>query len=98
MKIPRRLAAKSIQYEKIAGQVVTDVLFVGAKKATKYISKKCVIKATFHGRRDGRDNRSHIVVTVGAPNYAERQFIKLAQKAGEPFPIKKVQLKFKKKS
>lgn len=93
MKIPRAQAAKSIQYESIIGQVAGSVIFTGIKKATKYISPKCVIKATFQGRRDSRNNHSTVIVTVGAPNYAERAFIKLAKKAGEPFPILKTQIK-----
>jgi len=35
-----------------------------------------------------------MVLTIGRPNYAEREFIKLCKKAGEPFPVKKMQLKF----
>lgn len=82
--------------EKIARKDITAVVIglleVGAKKATKFVSPKLVIKAT---RRfmDARDKIVEIHLTVGAPNYAERQFIKAALKAGEPFPVKKVQFK-----
>jgi hypothetical protein len=33
-------------------------------------------------------------LTIGKPNYSERKFIKQCIKAGEPFPIKKIQLKY----
>ena len=33
-------------------------------------------------------------LTCGKPNFAERAFVKKAVKAGEPFPVRKVQLKF----
>lgn len=71
------------------------VLVHGSRKATKYISPKEVIKATFQGKRDRRATHSTVLITVGAPNYAERKFIKSAKKAFEPFPIKKIQLKLK---
>lgn len=40
------------------------------------------------------DTRINVVVTVGAPNYAGREFIKACKKAGETFPVKKIQLKY----
>lgn len=65
-----------------------------AYKATKYLSYKKVVKAT-RKRYAGKFGRGSvdIILTIGAPNYVEREFIKLCKKAGEPFPIKKVQLK-----
>jgi hypothetical protein len=42
--------------------------------------------------RSRTKRQTEIVVTIGKPNYAERKFIELAKKAGEPFPIKKIQL------
>jgi hypothetical protein len=78
--------------------VVVDQVLMGAKKATKYISPGEVVKATYQGKRR-KNSRTHtVVVTVGAPNYLERVFIKKAQKAGEPFPVKKIQLKIDKKA
>lgn len=34
-----------------------------------------------------------LIVTVGKPNYRQRKFIAACKKAGEPFPIKKPQLR-----
>jgi hypothetical protein len=78
-------------------QAVTDTVnqvLLGAKKATKYLSPKEVVKATYRGKRDKRSRSHTILVTLGSPNYEEREFITKAKKAGEPFPIKKIQLKF----
>lgn len=76
------------------GQLAEQVLNGGAKKATKYLGEKLVVKATLRGKHDKRYGSTTILFTVGAPNYAEREFIKTAKKAKEPFPIKKIQLKF----
>lgn len=66
----------------------------GARKATKYLSPNLVVKASRrHAPRRGERN-VEIVVTVGRPNYDERYTIALAKKAGEKFPIRKVQLKY----
>jgi hypothetical protein len=70
----------------------------GAKKVTKFFSPHEVVKATLQGRRDKRTHQQTILFTFGRPNYEERRFIKLAQRAREPFPIKKYQLKWDKKS
>ncbi len=69
------------------------ILFDGAKRATKYLSEKETIKATrrlYNGKIDKRNKRVEILFTIGSPNYAEREFIKKAKKAGEPFPMKKI--------
>jgi hypothetical protein len=64
-------------------------------QATKYLSEKEIVRATlkrFHKRISKTGNRD-IVLTIGRPNFKERLFIKSCKKAGEPFPIKKIQLK-----
>ena len=85
------------------GQAVSDVVdtvlngtgdtqFV---KATKYISHKEIVRAvrkTFRGKILASSN-AEITLTIGRPNYLEREFIKLCVKAGEPFPVKKIQCK-----
>lgn len=80
--------------EKWIGQVVALLVKTGSRKATKYISEKEVITAT---RRtyDGRILRGNVdvVLKIGKPNYAEREFIKTLKQAGEPFPVKKIVLK-----
>lgn len=72
----------------------------GAFRATKYLDENLVVRATrqMHGVKAGtgrkvsaRDARAGFIITVGAPNYRERLFIKACRKAGEPFPVKKIQ-------
>lgn len=81
---------------KIFGELAEAILLLGAKRATKYLSPKLTVKATFRGRRDKRDRQAHVLFTVGSPNYAERTFIRQAQTAGEPFPIRRILLKWPK--
>lgn len=83
---------------KVFAELAECILVGGAYKAVKYLSEKETIKAT-RKRYNGKILKSHaadIVFTVGKPNYEEREFIKKCKKAGEPFPIKKIQVKFPK--
>ena len=85
-------------------RVAAALLDSGARKATLYLSPKLTVKASrsIYKKKDGsyqkvedkRASRADIVFTAGVPNYEERLFIRQAVKAGEPFPIKKVQLKY----
>ena len=79
-------------------QLANAILDKKARKAVKYVSPKHVVKATrrFYRRCRRQPKKVEIVFTIGSPNYTERKFIKLAQKAGEPFPIKKIQMRFPK--
>ena len=77
------------------GQLAQTLIEREMHTATKYIEPKHVIRATrkvFDGKISRRDNRIEIMFTEGVPNYHARKFIKLCQKAGEPFPVKKIQL------
>lgn len=64
----------------------------GSRKATKYLSPSLIVKASRRHRPDRRQRHAEVLVTVGAPNYAERAFIAACKKAGEPFPVRRVQL------
>lgn len=65
-----------------------------ARKVTAYLAPDYTMKASRQRPYAKRDKAETFIVTHGRPNYEEREFIKLAKKAGEPFPIKKIQLKF----
>jgi hypothetical protein len=85
--------------DKAADQCVRAILYGGAVKATKYISEKLTVKATrkLYGKKRLPSRKAYeIVLTAGKPNHEERAFIKKLGKAGEPFPVKKVQLKMPK--
>lgn len=65
-----------------------------ARSATKYISPTERVTVTRLFRTNRRNTRESLLVTYGAMNWAGRLFVKACQKAGEPFPVKKVQLRF----
>jgi hypothetical protein len=88
------LGDESIKYFSVLAKCIYD----GAYKATKYISERETLKAT-RKRYKGKIYKGHaveIMFTLGKPNYLERDFIKTCKKAGEPFPIKKIQVKLPK--
>lgn len=76
-------------------EVIQTLVSSKAWKATKYLSEKEVIRAV-RTRFGNKFNPRRIEVTVSRckPNFLERQFIVACKKAGEPFPVKKIQLKF----
>ena len=82
------------QIQKIVDQMFSN----GAWKGTMYISPTQIIRITrvlSHGKLV-TGTSFNLVVTVGRPNYSEREFIKVCKKAKETFPIKKIQFKFRK--
>lgn len=84
--------------KEIYGELISMVLLKGTKKATQIISEKEVVKATFRGKRDGRDSRKTIIVTVGAPNFSERSLIKKVKEThGKFYPHIHIKLDKKKK-
>lgn len=77
-------------------QVVDAILKLeGCYQATKFISEKETVKATLrrHKKKIRKNGHKEILLTIGKPNYREREFIKTRKKVGEPFPVKKVILK-----
>ncbi len=79
--------------ERAISQVAAAIIRYDVKQAVKYLLPDYTVKATVQGNPDGRSHQRTMLITYGRPNYAEREFIKLAKKAGEPFPIRKVQLR-----
>ncbi len=86
-----------MHYE-VFSSLARALLGSGARKATKYFSEVEVVKATRKTFRSmaGKPVRTEMSFTYGRPNYEERKFIRLAKRAGEAFPIKKIQLRFPK--
>lgn len=87
--------------QKKIGQCVQDVLTIkNCRRATAYMSPTLTIKATAQRRQDKRAKTSTVLVTIGKPNFLERRFIRVCQKAGCVFPLNQIQWKFwpKKKS
>ena len=79
----------------LIGHVVTIACTPPIYHATKYCSPSLTVKATrprYQGKlRNGRALTA--IVTIGKPNFTERQFIKACLRAKEPFPVKKLQVK-----
>lgn len=76
------------------GWVILELIANKAHVATKYLGPKDIVRATrvlCRGRIDNRRN-TEVVLTIGRPNYQEREFIKKCKK--DSFPIKEIQLKF----
>lgn len=63
------------------------------RRATVYLSPTCTVKVSNVRRVGKRDKYVTLAVTYGVPNYEERIFIKACKKAGESFPVKRVQMK-----
>jgi len=63
------------------------------RRATQYFAPNLTAKLTRQRRFGRRDRQSTFLLTIGRPNYAERKFIAACQKAGESFPVKKIQVK-----
>jgi hypothetical protein len=76
--------------------VVSQLLKNECKRTTKFLSPNLVVAAQRIAYKNKIDKRGNIDIRlkIGKPNYLERVFIKQCKKAGEPFPIKNVQLKF----
>ncbi len=66
----------------------------GIRQAIVYVAPNFVVKATRQSKPRANARGETFLLTVGRPAYLERRFIKACLKAGEPFPVKKVQLKF----
>lgn len=71
------------------GDIFALMVFDGRiKSAEKIINPKCSVKGTRHGRTKS------ILFTYGLPCSKTRAFAKLCVKAHEPFPVKKLRLKY----
>ena len=76
-----------------AEAVVSSLIVTRMRKATKFIGPNLVIKLTRQRVPSKRNRGETFVLTIGKPNFDERKFLKDCKKAGEPVPVKKVQLR-----
>lgn len=79
-----------INYNKVIEPIINNKII----KATYYINPKFIVRATrkLFDKKIVKGN-IEISLTVGKPNYVERNFIRQCEKVKEPFPVKRVQLK-----
>jgi hypothetical protein len=76
------------------GEAVGDTISGNVRRATAYISPKLTIKATAQCRQSNGARYHTCLVTIGTPNFVERRFIKVCQKAGMCFPLSQIQWKW----
>ena len=83
-----------ITLKSVISTVVDNLLETNSYKAEKYLTDKLVVRATRKSYK-GKFAKGNIeiLLVVGKPNFAQREFIKDCKKAGEPFPVKRIQLK-----
>jgi uncharacterized Fe-S cluster-containing MiaB family protein len=77
-------------YQNIADSLIRNEAYT----ATKYISEKHVIRATrrVYNRKIDQKRNIEIMFIEGRPNFHSRRFIRKCIKAGESFPVQKIQL------
>lgn len=75
-------------------RVVDVSLKTNSRRATFYLKPNYVVNATQRLHPDKRSRRLELLLKLGAPNYREKKFIVRCRKAGESFPVKKVQLQW----
>lgn len=71
---------------KACAETVEAIIVGGAYKATKYLNEKLTVKATrkrFDKKILKRGRIMEIVLTIGGPNYEEREKIRRAKKERE---------------
>ena len=73
-------------------QTVEALIRTNSYRAVKYLDEKTVVSACRKHKPSKRDTSSDFVLKIGRPNYLERRFVRLCKAAGEPFPVRKVQL------
>ena len=76
--------------------LLTAVQQPGVYRATQYLSSHLVVKLTrrrYGGKLLARRQRQEtFLLTIGQPNAKERVWVKTAQHAGEPFPVKRLHI------
>lgn len=62
-------------------RLTTEAVLIEKKKvAVAFIGDKLRVRATGRGKEDKRSPGREILLTIGRPNYREREFLKLCKK------------------
>lgn len=83
--------------EKAVVSVVAGLYQPKVYRAEKYLSDKLVVRATrprYNKKLSARNQNMQLTLVIGRPNWNQKRFIKTLKKAGEPFPVRMVILKF----
>lgn len=75
-------------------RVTEACLELKIRSAAVFIAPDHVVRATYMHKPFANSRSIALVVKIGKPNYAEREFIKDCLAAGEKFPIRKLQLRW----
>ena len=75
-----------------------SLCLAGHRQSVAYLSPNETIKVTRQRRPGKRARATTLLVTIGHPAYLERRFIKACLKAGDKFPVRKIQVKGYRKS
>jgi hypothetical protein len=75
-------------------KAVEGAMIPGVKKATVFQHPELTVVACHHGKPDNRSRHTELLLAIGKPNYHNRQFVKACLKAGEKFPVRRVQLEW----
>ena len=78
----------------VLGELLSAMADREVRTATAYRSPTFTMRLSRVHRATGRSRSRTFCLTTGQPNFEARIFIKKAIKAHEPFPVKKIQLKF----
>lgn len=73
-------------------RAIQSLIEAEAHRATIFVSPTHTVKVTRRSKR--AEKNQEFIVTIGRPNWHERQRVKTFLKAQEPFPVKRVQLQF----
>lgn len=80
-------------YNTYMTKLIAAMVDKNVRTATAYVSPDYTMRFSRIHRMDRRDRSRTFSLTLGKPNYEAREFIKRCKKAGEPFPVKRVQLR-----
>jgi len=83
MKIPRNAISRAVEC----------VLETGCRKATVYLDEKTVVTCTARFKPDKRRKSNDYVLSMGAPNFAGRRFVRLFKKSYGKAPSGEVAMK-----
>lgn len=78
---------KEIDSKEIA-QVTAALMVSDAKSAVKFLDEKTIVRATWHNKPSSKNCRETMIITIGKPNYKEREIAARHHKAGTELPKK----------
>jgi hypothetical protein len=80
--------------KRVFSNVIAVLNAKNVRRAVAYLDAKTVVMATRQRKFSSRGRSHTILLTYGAPNYRQREFIKICAKAKEPLPLRKIQIEF----